>query len=199
MCLQMIKKKTRDDLLNTWLLLEPLMKQSHIAHSACPVCARSHTPTIHCPLLPLHSADLRAYLRTCLTMRTALTFHSILVRVMGMRRRMLRKVSWLMLLYMSSKPLCRILSWVCATYIHKTSEQKNIKYAMSSTDGTHLDKPDDLRTEITLSAEIKGVLGHVLARLQLQVAVLEVVHVELRRRHSVGEEQREQNASERVP
>lgn len=44
-------------------------------------------------------------------MRTAFTFHSIFVRVMGMVRRIERKVSELMLEYMSSRPLCSAASW----------------------------------------------------------------------------------------
>ncbi len=62
----------------------------------------------------IHAVCLFFYFLTCLTILTALTFHSILVRVMGIRRRIERKVSWLMLLYKSSKALCRRLSWVCS-------------------------------------------------------------------------------------
>lgn len=77
-----------------------------------------HNYNSHSPNRGIHQIfnpciAIGSYFLTCLTMRTELTFHSIFVRVTGMRRRIERKVSWLMLVYMSSRPLCRIDSWVC--------------------------------------------------------------------------------------
>ncbi len=76
---------------------------------------------------PYTHTGLIFYFLTCLTILTALTFHSILVRVMGIRRRIERKVSWLMLPYRSSKALCRRLSWVCryiGSYDYNNIERK---------------------------------------------------------------------------